>query len=253
MPATGSNQIHYNLSIRVTAGGFSFFVTEAMSGDLMHREDFSKPEGESVGATLSQMLQRPTLQRHAYDTVRVVIDSDSTCIPLEEFHRDEITNLYKFVFSDADLDSNLVSYTLLPQIDVVEAYTVPRDVYDAVRAVYPEAAFTNSYATVLERVAQFCKRRNPIKRPLFAYVQQDQLFVFSIFQDQLLYANGFTLENNQNGLYFLLSVWKELGLDVRENTCFIAGEPTQANALISVARGYLLQVESMDSVDLAHL
>lgn len=253
MPVTGNNHINYNLSIRITADGFSFFVTEVVSGDLMHREDFPKREEETLASTLSRMLLRPSIQRNVYNKVRVVIDSDSTCIPLDEFRREGLKDYYKLVFDNVDLEANNVCYTLLPQIDVVEAFSVPKDVCETVSAVYPDVVYTNSYATVMGRTAQFCKSRNLSSCPLFAYVQRAQLFLFSIFQDKLVFANSFTIEHEQNALYFLLSVWKELELDVHENPCFISGDPEPSKQLAEQARSYLLNVEQMDTIDLVHL
>ena len=253
MPVTGNNTSIYNLSIRITADGFSFFVTETISGDLIHREDFTIHEDEPLSRTLAKMLVRPTIQRLQYNKVRLVIDTDSTCIPLDEFKRDDLNTFYQLVFDNADLEANKVCYTVLPNLDVVELFTVPNDICDAISEIYPDVILTNSYATVMERTAAFCQRRNPANRPLFVYAQNKQLFVYCIYQNELLFANSFMVENGQTALYFLLSVWKELGLDVRENTCFIAGDPEPAKKLAEEARDYLLHVEHTNEVDLEHL
>lgn len=253
MPVTGNNQISYSLSIRITADGFSFFVTEAYSGDLLHREDYPAKGADLLLQTLTKAIIRPTITRQEFNQVRVVIDSDSTCIPMDEFRQEDLDALYKQVFSQSDVAQNKVCHTVIEQLGVVEAFTVPQKVYDLVMEHFPTAIITNSYATVMQRVASFCQRRNPASQPLFAYVQNDQLFIFSIFADALLFANSFTIEKEQNALFFLLSVWKELGLDVRENYCFIGGDPTPTQRLIEEARNYLLHVEQMNSVDLEHL
>lgn len=253
MPVTGNNQLQYNLSIRITADGFSFFVTEAFSGDLMHREDFAKREDETMSRTLSKMMVRPSITRHTYNNVRVVIDSDSTCIPIDEFSRENLQQYYKLIFDNVDIEANKVCYTVIPQIEVVEAFTVPKDICDTVLEFYPEATFTNSYAMVLTRTTQFCNNRAPSTRPLFAYVQNRQLFLFSIFQDKLLFANSFMVDQEQNALFYLLSVWKELGLDVYNNICFIGGDPEPTKKLTEEAKAYLQHVEMMETIDLAHL
>lgn len=253
MPVTGNNHIHYNLSIRITADGFSFFVTEALSGDLMHREDYSAKDNATLCLLLKQACVRPSITRHTYDVVRVVIDSDSTCLPLEEFHEEYLASLYQQVFIKADLFYNKVCYTLLPELGVVEAFTIPKELHDTLREYFPEAQFSNSYAIVLQRVSQYCQQHELSERPLFAYVQASQLFLFSIHRGQLLFANSFTVEKEQNALFFLLSVWKEMGLDVHQNPCFISGDPLPAQHLVEEAKNYLQHVQELSSIDLAHL
>lgn len=253
MPVTGNNTSIYNLSIRITADGFSFFVTEAFSGDLMHREDFQMQEGETLSQTLAKMLIRPTIQRQSYNKVRVVIDSDSTCIPLDEFRREDLQSYYKLVFDNVDIEANNICYTVLPQIEVVETFAMPKDICAAIAEIYPDAIYVNSYAMVMERTIKFCKFRNPASCPLFVYIQNRQMFIYSIFQDRLLFANSFNLEHEQNALYFLLSVWKELAYDVYENICFIGGETGPSRQLAEEAKAYLQHVELMDTIDLVHL
>lgn len=253
MQVTGSNQIQYSLSIRITADGFSFFVTEAYSGDLLHREDYQARGEEELFQTMTKAITRPTLTRQAFKNVRIVIDSDSTCIPAEQFRSDDLEALYQQVFSTTDIERQHVCHTLIEQLNVVEAFTIPKDVEALLQEHFPGAIVTNSYAMVMQRVADFCQRRNPSGQPIFAYVQSDQLFIFSIRDNQLLFANSFMVDKEQNALYFLLSVWKELNLDVRNDYCFIGGDPQPTQRLIEEARNYLLHVEQMNGVDLEHL
>ena len=256
MQVTGNNnQIHYNLSIRITADGFSFFGTEATLGDLMHREDFQCQDSEQLPRQISKMILRPTIQRHEYDNVRVVIDSNTTCIPLEEFRKEDLQKFFTIVFPNLDTQRELVCYTILRNLNTVQIYTVPRSIRIAISETYPDATYTNSHAVVLERVDDFSRRHEQPVKPLFAYAQRDQLFLFSIHQNTLLFANSFPIEDGEgkNALYYILSVWKSMGLNERENRCYISGDPEPAEKLAEEARKYLLYVEKIDSVDLAHL
>ena len=253
MPVTGSNQIQYNLSIRISADGFSFFVTEASSGDLLHREDYQAQGTESVGQAFRQAIARPTITHQDFSEVRVVVDSDATSVPLAVFRDDTVDSAYQQVFSRADLLHNSVETTEITPLEVVELYTIPAEVCRLTLEFFPQATFCNVYAAVMQYVANFSQQRMLTEQPLFAYVYEDQLFVYSIHAGKLMFANKFPLENGQNALFFLLSVWKELGLDVHESFCFVGGgDETTVSRLAGEVRKYILHVELMDKVAHVH-
>ncbi len=219
----------------------------------MHREDYEAKGAEELQQLLAQRIASPSITRHEYNNVRVVIDSDSTCLPAEEFQPENLERIYKEVFSTNDLEQEKVCYTMLPELGVVEAFTIPQSVYSTILGYYPSATIANSYAMVMQRVAAFSQRRKPAAQPLYVYIQGRQLFVFSIYEDKLLFANSFEADQEQNSLFFVLSVWKELQLDVRENYCFIGGDNALVQSLMEEVRDYLLHVEQMNSIDLIHL
>lgn len=250
MQVTGNNQTHYNLSIRITADGFSFYVTETYSGDLLQHEDFEVRDDEQLAQTLTKAITRPSISCQEYNNVRVVIDSDSTCIPIDEFRNKDLEKYYKMVFSQANLERNKVCYTLFQQFDIVEAFTIPHNVYSVIREHFPGVIFTSSHTMVLQRVISHYQRRKTDAQTLFAYVQSGIMFVFSLQANKLLFANQFTInDKEQNALFFLLAVWKELKLDEQKDYCYIGGAPLSAQRLTEGVRKYLANIEQMGTVD----
>lgn len=249
MPVTGNNLINHSLSIRITAGGFSFFVTESISGDSVHREDYTKRDDETLSHALGKMLVSSTIQRFVFNKVQVVVDTDITCIPLEEFNADDVDSLYQLVFDKTVAEANKVCCTQLPSIGVVGLFSVPNEVCETVWEVFPEATFTNTCSVVLERSLAFSQMHPETSSPLFVFLQSNKMFVYSIFENQLLFFNTFTLENEQNALYFMLSVWKELKFDPRGNACHIAGDDLMRIAeLADSAHEYLLHVDVTNEI-----
>lgn len=241
MPVTGSNLSKYSLSIRISADGFSFFVNAPLNGELIHREDYTLHEGESMSHKLGNMLVQPTMQDLTYDKVQVIVDSPSTLIPEEEFNANEVENCYGCVFSDVDIHTHRVCSTPLPSLFVVVLFSLPHDVYDTITNLMPQATFTSVFATTLSSFADYSTKHDFAEPPLFVYLQPNQMLLYSVFRGKLLFANSFSTDNIQNTLYFLLSVWKILKFDARVNHCIISGDDTTLTTSLADELGEFLQ------------
>ena len=245
MQVTGNKPTYHNLSIRVKADGFSFLVTEGHSGDILLCEEFTPASAQPLHELLAEKLRLPVLEQYDFARVRVITFSDATCIPRKEFVAEELAQTYSVVFPQIDESLLEVCYTHLPQLDIVQAFTISRAVRQVVTEVYPDASFTNASAVVLGRIATYCKRQQVPDNALFAYTTPRQLFLFSICGDELRFANSFPLDQPKDSLYFLLSVWKTLDFNARRQQCYIAGEKDSVDFLASEARNYLQHVHTM--------
>ncbi len=245
MPVTGNKSTYYNLSIRVKADGFSFIVTEGISGDNLLCQDFNVADDKPVEELLAEKLRIPELSTYKFTRVRVITTTDATCIPQQEFVSEHLDRLYNVVFPPIDDTLQEVGYTHLPQLDIVMAFAVSKAVRRAITEVYPDATFTNASAVVLGRIATFCKRQQLPDGALFAYTTPWQLFLYSVGNDKLLFANSFPLDQPKDSLFYLLSVWKTLNLNARKHQCYVAGESGSVEYLSEEAKKYLQNINVM--------
>lgn len=243
MPVTGNNHIHYILSIRVTAGGFSFFVTEGFSSDMIYRDTTTCRSHAEMLFMISEKLQGEKIKSREYDSIRVIVDAESTTLPASEYDEEKNKDVYRLIYSQTQLDDKHMCCVELPEINAVELFPIDEQLYDAITTIYPEAAFTNTFASVMERITHFSMLRDPEEQPLYAHINDGELFLYSIFKNKLIYANHFHLDDADNAPFFLLSVWKMLELDAHKNFCFISGKKQLASTLMNQATPFLENVE----------
>ena len=98
MQETGKNKAYHtlSLSIRLRADGFSFFVCDLQSGSLMRGEHFTLATGETIAERLVTELSRSDYFNRQINQAFVMTDAASTLVPLEEFRREEVSQLYGF-------------------------------------------------------------------------------------------------------------------------------------------------------------
>ena len=77
---------------------------------------------------------------------------------------------------------------------------------------------------------------------LYAYFHNRQMEVFSFGKNRFKFCNTYTVNNSNNALYFLLSVWKQLGLEAEHDELHMVGTLPDEEALMNETRQYVKRV-----------
>lgn len=226
MPVTGNNSLSkYRLSIRVYAGGFSFLVTDVVNGTEVSNENFVVQQGETLLSLLQHVVNRPSLTEVQYQEVQLLMDTPSTRVPLEEFRRDEALALYRLTFGVDSTDGREVRYEILPSLEVAELFSVDAEVEKFLLESFPQAKAHGFYGYVLEQTSDRDRQREGEEACLYVSTQGAEMFLFSYTPDgRLRFANAYPAKTVANQLYFLLYVWKTLGMDQRVDACVLVDD-----------------------------
>ena len=222
MRATGSKQIHsYRLSIRVQADGFSL-CTQPIGVR-------ARPESEHVplepdtrpSDTLRRALTRLRTASCTYDEVELLVDTPTTWVPLEEFHRNEMHAIYSLTFPRQAAVAEDIRYELLPHLEVTAIYSAPHERVDTGRDIYPEMRLHAIQGQLVQQAAQ---REQKIRRSgpcMHADQCGEGVFLYAIKDRQLVFASTFPCTAGGDGLYHLLNTWQMLKFDRQTHTCVL--------------------------------
>ncbi len=253
MPVTGSKSYRpLCLSIRIYAGGFSFFVCDQQSNTLVCGEHFQLKDNELLADRLLLELGRPDYSNRQIDLAYVLVCGPTTHVPLEEFRRDEAVALYDFVLGrGGNTSDRRVAYTILPQLETVELFTLPRDVEDVVLQYYPTARFFASRSMLMERLLHVEENADDACRRLYLCAEADGYSLLAFDQMRLQFANTFEIASVADALYFVLNVFQTLGLDAEaDHLVFVAPSAERDRQLQTQLAEYILHVDSLTPADL---
>ena len=252
MPATGNKPYHpLSLSIRLHADGFSFFVCDLQNSSLIRGEHFRRTDNLPVADQLLQELSRPDYFNRQIDQCFVLLCGSSTHIPLEEFRRDEAAALYAYTFAGQDMTQLRVAYNILPQLECVELYAVPRDVEEAILQFYPTARFFAARAILMERLLLVESDALHAALGLYAISEADAFTLYAFQERHLRFANTFPVANTADALYFILNVWQQLGLDaLQHHLIFLTDSSERDQELQRSLAEYLLHIDTLTPADL---
>jgi hypothetical protein len=77
---------------------------------------------------------------------------------------------------------------------------------------------------------------------LYGYFHNCSLEVFSFSKNRFKFYNSYTVNNSSNALYYLLSVWKQLGFEADHDELHLVGDLPDDEALIDEARQFVKRV-----------
>lgn len=216
----------------------------------MHREDVGCVAEEAVQA-FHNALHGPSLMRYEYKNVRAIAFTPSTTAPLAEVQEDGYEETYATVYPQVNLDADKVLSVRHESLGVVELFTLPKALHEVLLESFPELHLTCIQACLMGHAEDMIST-HPTETPsLYVHIQQGCLHMLSIHDGQLLFANTFPADNLQNALFFLLSVWKELGYDATQQHCIVSGNRYLSAQLSEKVSQYLLHVERIEMADVA--
>ena len=251
MPVTGNKPYHpLSLSIRLHADGFSFFVCDLQNSSLIRGEHFRHAENLSVADQLLQELSRPDYFNRQIDQCFVLLCSPSTHVPLEEFRRDEAAELYAYTFGQQDMNQLRVAYNILPQLECVELYAVPRDVEEAILQFYPTARFFAARAILMERLLLLEDDAHRDMPGLYVISETDGFTLYAFEGRHLRFANTFTVSDTADAIYFILNTWQQLGLDaLKQHLVFLTDSSERDHEVQKSLADYLLHIDVLTPPD----
>lgn len=213
----------------------------------MHREDMRGLEGNLATKSLHEMLSSQQIKRYIYNKVRAIVETPSTTVPSSMLAENKAEDLYLAVYPQADLLNNNLISALHTDLEVTELFTLSKSINQILQDAYPDIHITCPVASILNHVVQLNRQQQNSNSDLFlAHIQDDRLFVIALRNGRLRFANTFPADNIMNALFFMLSVWKELELDAKQDTCYISGNKQLAIQLSEKAIQYIMNVERIE-------
>ena len=223
MPVTGNKSLlNYSLSIRLCTDGFSFLVHSLGSGQLLLQETVQCAQDESVPEALERGLLLPRVRGRQYERVILYSTSPSTRVPLDEFRREDMLAVYRLTFAGVTTRPEDLCFQVLPGLDVVEIFTISVSVVEALRRYYPSAMVQGLYGTMLCHVAEM-QQGSTLPVSYHAMVMEEGVMIAVLRHGRLSFANVFHAPSNADRLYFMLYVWKTLGLEAWHDSCTLYG------------------------------
>lgn len=246
MQVTGNNKNQtYSLSIRIHADGFSFYCCNPQSIPAIENESYRYSSDCNPASTLEKALTTSDLLKKNYATVQCLIAGSSVQIPLEYFRKEEANAFYKLAY--AETETGKTYYNILPSLEIAEVFTVDKSVEEVLHNHFPTIRFYHIHTMMLEKMALQPASEN---QRLYVYIHDSSMFIFN-FDGQLLeYANTFSTVDTGNLVYFLLSVWKDLGLDAEKDSCIFLGEHPLIQTVTAPLSRYIRHIQKLPASQL---
>lgn len=245
------------ITIRITRTTITFTAPNTVIEGQTDFEQYNMKSGIAVAANLRQALAEchilktqtaperqtsaATSQHHpVFDTATVYVDTPLLLIPAEEYDEEAMPTLYHHVNSQYK-DDNVVG-TPIPQINVVAAYAVGKDLSFVLTETFRTVQFMPLLAPVL---VEFCRHSyGGFQEKLFCYFHDRRIDVCAFRKGRVRFCSAFDVSLTPDAVYYILNMWQTLGMKRTDVLC-LAGSITGHEALLKELRRFIKNIRNI--------
>lgn len=225
------------LIIRVSRACLAF---SAIDADEVVYQRYPLKSSISLAANMREALRTmPMLQKNYYRVVAMV-DSPVMMTPTDLYQKSEEEELYRYTFTGHE--QHAVMHAVVPDLNAVAVFSIHKDLRTVLCDRFGESVIFLPIAMSVWRHAYQKSFTGP-RQKLYGYVHDHHMEVFAFGQNRFKFYNSYPVGNEMNDLlYFLLSVWKLLGMNPREDELHLNGELPDKDQLTEEIRKYVKRV-----------
>ncbi len=221
------------LSIRISTDGFCFCsYTPSLPSSLKYF--FYKPEKD---LTLTTNLQKgielcPFVSDNEKYNIKVIIEAnDFTTIPNEFDDKQNYKTFYRHCFPKSENRFEIIANRLNAQ-GITVLFPVERAMCEYIQQL-GNTTFYSSLSILLGLITS-----KPVDESsyMLAFFQGELAMYISIKDGKLQLANAFRSDNGQDGIYYLLSIWKEQGFSQEEDVLYLCGDSGVEAKIMTIGR-----------------
>lgn len=226
------------LTIRLTARDLWLMAIDKSAEYGIRHERFDLKPGFSPTAEIRDCLQNSTLMCNNYRKAQLLVDAPVMLTPIEEYHGQDHKALFVRTFRPEQRET-IVKH-IIPDLNVIAFFTLRTEVQTLLSERFDELRIIPLMRTTWSRMHKKSLMGN--RKKLYAYFHEDKLEVFAFEKSRFKYHNSFEKISSADAVYFMLHVWKTIGLDNNEDEMYLLGILPDEERIKSQLERYLRKV-----------
>ena len=233
--------IQPRITIRVSKGSLAFAMADSRTEAKVAFEPYTAKSGVSMAANLRDAFKTANLLQVPTHRALVLIDAPTLLIPIEEFQEANAETLYTHCYPTTE--GAVIMSNVLPEMNAVALFAVNKDLKMVVEDNFKDVRFT----PIMQPIWNYLHQRSftGIHRKLYAYFHDKKVDIFCYEKNRIKFFNSFKADHAKDALYFILYVWKQVGMDQVQDELHVAGDVPDKdwflyNAKIYIKKTFLL-------------
>ena len=223
------------LTIRFSRNNMAFTVGDPQENGMLVYEPYEMNMGISVAANLREAFKVSELLQSGYKRLLAEIDTPVMLMPIDDFGTQDIETLYHHTYHRQGNEEILSS--ILPDLNAIAVFAINKDL----KLVIDDHFKDIRIQPLMQSVWTHLYRRSYAgpRRKLYAYFHEKRMEVFSFQQNRFRFSNSYEATNEHDALYYLLYIWKLIGMDVEKDELYIVGDIPYQDWLMEKVKQHL--------------
>ena len=200
-------------SLRAAMGECS--LPQARMDDRQYALHLRQLGCDGVAVAMDAVQERKA--RSVYSHVVVTVDTPLLFVPQEEFDEGSVATLYAHAYTNFAPEESIVLTTLMPELGVVAAYSVGRDLDFVLGESFRNVCYMPMVVGVLSRLRMLS--HGGFQEKLFCHFHDKRVDVCAFRKNRLRFCSSFELVNTQDSVYYILNVWQQLAMRTGDILC----------------------------------
>ena len=240
------------LTIRIAGGTMSFSAIDVTAVNQIEYEPYPLRTGISTAANLREAFKAGITQNndgHVSEILKknwqralVMLDTPVLLVPIDEYFEEQDeesdkrdSTLYNHALTGHENDAILS--TVLTTLNAVALCSINKDWKMVLNDHFEDIKYTPLCAPVWNNL--YRRSFTGQRRKLYVYFHEKKMEVFSFLQNRFRFCNNFEANHTQDCVYFILYVWKQLGMDQQKDELHMVGTIPERETLLEELRKYL--------------
>lgn len=235
-----------SLSIRLSTDGLSFCVYAPAEAQPYIYKEYKVSPIISMAANLKEALQTEELLKQEYQRVNVLISTpEFTTVPALAFQREDVNDVFRFVFPKSGQQH--VSYNVLRRAGIAIIFGLDKHIHQLLLDDFPRARFYASASTLIE----FFSERSLIgaNKKMYVYLHDEEMALYCFDQGRMLFVNTYAVRGVNDCQYYILNVWKQMGMEQIDDALCIVDDGDLSNQLADKIRYFIKNVSLIDRTE----
>lgn len=239
-----ANSERYSMSIRLSADGFSFCLSDEDSDNEPLFREYEVNRAYSITANIKEMLASDQLFEANFKSVSILTDTTRfTPVPFEIFEDEGMEKLFYYNFDERD--NEIVMCNITGRSDMAVLFGMDRHAHMLLEERFPDARFFASATPLAEYFSRMAT--DMTMRVLHAHIHEEVTSLFSYSGGgRPILINSFRCSEIDDRLYYLIHAWKVIGLDREKDILKISGDAARLEDITCSARRFIRNVELIE-------
>lgn len=234
----------YILSIRISADGFSFSIYNPVNSQVLYFCQRETDPSLSLTLNLKQAFKELYFLVYTYKRVNIIVVSKRfTLLPSDIFETNQMEPF--FYYNQFEKENEKVLHQVLNKERVIVLFGIDKTVYNLCRLYFVNIVFYSQIAPLIEYFSVKSQVRRT--RKVYAYLRHKAIDIYVFDQSAFQLVNSFNYTTIDDAIFYLLYVWKGLGLNQESDELYLLGEIPEKGRLQEELQRFILQVEELDA------
>lgn len=225
------------LIIRVSHNSLAFSTS---TNGQVEFERYPLKSSISMAANMREALRNVPMLQEQYQRVAILLDSPILMLPTDLFRQEEKEALYHYTFPGQE--GQAITHFIVPELNAIAVFSIHKDLRNVLADRFGEVMHFQP-ATSLVWLHQYQKSFTGPRQKLYGHFHERKLEIFAFGQNRFKFYNSFAISSNHNdALFYILSVWKQLGMNPVDDELHLCGDIPERTQLTEDIRNYVKRV-----------